>query len=98
MVFSKFSELQEELEILELEVKLLKLLRIKKNRQIRRIKKRKYRFWIRQIYEHRRRASLGVFSTLFQELKNDREQFFRYTRTSPDRLYQLLGLVQEKNK
>ena len=49
---------------------------------------------MREIYE--RRSTLGVFSTLFQELKTSREQFFRYTRMSPDRFHHLLGLVEEK--
>ena len=95
MVLSKqFSRQREILEIREQELKLLQLLGIKRTRQLKRIKKRKHRFWVREIYE--RRSTLGVFSTLFQELKTDREQFFRYTQMSPDRFHHLLGLVEEK--
>ena len=38
--------------------------------------------------------SHGVFTTLFEELKSDREYFFRYLQMSPDRFKHLLDLIR----
>ena len=57
-------------------------------------KKRKTKnyFWVWPIFQ--RRFVSGAFKTLFQELKEDREQFFRYLRTSPEQFNDLLFLVE----
>ena len=36
----------------------------------------------------------GAFKTLFQELKEDRGQLYRYLRISPERFNQLLSLIE----
>ena len=56
--------------------------------------KRKRRFWVRDIFLQRDR--FGVFHTLYQELKQDREYYYRYLRMSPERFSHLLSLVQER--
>ena len=72
---------------------LITLLRLRRIRNITRRKQRK-RFWIRDIYK--KREKFGAFNTLFEELKADREYFFRYLRMTPDRFGHLLSLVRPK--
>ena len=69
-VFSK--QLCTEHEFLNKKLYLL-LFNLKKQRQ--RKEKRKHRFWARSIFQ--RRSVYGTFKSLFQELKEDREQFVR---------------------
>ena len=57
-------------------------------------KKQVKKFWIRDILKNR--EEFGAFNTLFEELKKDREHFFRYLRMTPDRFGHLLSLVQPK--
>ena len=57
-------------------------------------KKQCKRFWVRKIYD--KREQLGSFYTLFLDLKEDRECFFRYSRMTPDRFEHLLELVVPK--
>ena len=56
------------------------------------LKNKKRRFWVRKIYQQRQ--THGVFNTLYQELKDDREYHYRYIRMSPDRFKHLLSLVE----
>ena len=56
--------------------------------------KRHRRFWVRSIYQ--KRNQLGAFWTLVQELKVDRELFFRYLRMTPERFNHLHELVRDK--
>ena len=42
------------------------------------------------------REQFGDFNKLMSELQNDREQFFRYLRMSPERFSHLLSLVKGK--
>src|SRR5580765_8418270 len=49
------------------------------------------RWWVRPI--NRRRAEYGDFATLFSELKEDPDLFFRYTRMDVLTFYELLRLV-----
>ena len=83
------SKCQRHLNLLEKSLRLVTLLSI-----LNRKKKRERRFWVRKIFQ--RRSELGDFATLFQELKDDREQFFRYTRMSLDRFNHHLILVKDK--
>ena len=62
--------------LLEDEEELLLLLLVLKKRQKQR-KPRKRRFWVQNIFLERR-DSRGTFHTLFQELLQDKELFFRY--------------------
>ena len=66
--------------------------------QMRKIKqpnwKKKKRCWVRDILKNRERQ--GAFKTLFHEMRNDRELFFRYFRMSPERFDYLLTLVREQ--
>ena len=55
---------------------------------------RKRKFWVRDIFKLR--DQYGVFNTLYRELKNDREYYFRYLRMSPERFSHLLSLFQER--
>ncbi|XP_025160772.1 uncharacterized protein LOC112589921 [Harpegnathos saltator] len=50
------------------------------------------RWWVRSINKNRNQQ--GDFNALFQELKDDTEMFFRYTRMSVDVFYLLLKLVE----
>ena len=43
-----------------------------------------------------KRKEFVSFHTLFQELKEDRQQFFRYTWMNPNRFGHLLSLVRAK--
>lgn len=63
------------------------------------LRRRKYakrwvnrRWWVRAI--NQMRDQQGDFNALFQELKDDTEMFFRYTRMSVDVFYSLLKLVE----
>ncbi|XP_020298389.1 uncharacterized protein LOC109862686 [Pseudomyrmex gracilis] len=49
------------------------------------------RWWVRPIND--RRAEYGDFQTLFSELKEDTDLFFRYTRMDVPTFYELLRLV-----
>ena len=69
---------------------LLLLLRKRQNRR----KPRKRRFWVRDIFLQRQIH--GTFHTLFQELLQDRELFFRYHRMTPTRFEHLLSLVEDR--
>ena len=71
---------------------LLRLARLRKLRKLRRKQARSY--WIRYIFRHR--EEFGVSSTLFEELKQDREYFFRFMRMTPERFDHLLSLVRPK--
>ena len=71
---------------------LLRLARLRKLRKLRRKQVRRY--WIRDIF--RRREECGACSTLFEELKQDREYFFRFMRMTPERFDHLLSLVRPK--
>ncbi|XP_011874581.1 PREDICTED: uncharacterized protein LOC105565748 [Vollenhovia emeryi] len=50
------------------------------------------RWWVRPINE--RRGQNGDFATLFAELKEDPDLFFRYTRMDVDTFYELLDMVR----
>lgn len=50
------------------------------------------RWWVRSI--NRNRNQQGDFNALFQELKDDTEMFFRYTRMSVNVFYSLLDLLE----
>ncbi|XP_024883031.1 uncharacterized protein LOC112461855 [Temnothorax curvispinosus] len=50
------------------------------------------RWWVRNINKNRNQQ--GDFNALFQELKDDTEMFFRYTRMSVNVFYLLLELVE----
>ncbi|XP_024893938.1 protein ALP1-like isoform X1 [Temnothorax curvispinosus] len=52
---------------------------------------RNRRWWVRPI--NTRRAQYGDFATLFAELKEDEDMFFRYTRMDVPTFYELLRLV-----
>ena len=45
---------------------------------------------------YRLREELGAFNTLFAELKDDHEYFYRYARMKPNRFQHLLSLVRDK--
>ena len=64
-----------------------------KKRRLKRLRKRK-RYWVRDLYM--RRAESGAYTTLFRDLNDDREMYFRYLRMSPDKFSHPLGLVQNK--
>lgn len=58
---------------------------------------RNRRWWVRPIFT--KREELGAFATLFKELKDDPDLFFRYTRMDPpmfQELLQLMGPALEK--
>ena len=76
--------------------KLSILITLSRLRRVRNLTKRKQRrrFWIRDIYK--KREQFGTFNTLFEELKKDREYFFRYLRMTPDRFGHLLSLVRPR--
>ena len=65
--------------------------------QMRRIKqpnqKKKKHCWVRDIFKNR---GLGAFKTLFHEMRNDRELFFRYFAMSLERFDHLHTLVREQ--
>ena len=63
------------------------------HRRLKQKKRQHKRYWVRQIFRYR--DQLGAFNTLFNELKDDREYFFRYLRMSPDRFGHLLSLVRD---
>lgn len=52
---------------------------------------RNRQWWVRPI--NTRRAQYGDFATLFAELKEDEDMFFRYTRMDVPTFYELLRLV-----
>jgi len=52
---------------------------------------RNRRWWVRPI--NNRRAEYGDFATLFSELKEDPDLFFRYTRMDVPTFYELLRLI-----
>ena len=56
--------------------------------------KKKKRCWARVLFKNRERQC--AFETLFHEMRNDRELFFRYFRMSPERFDHLLTLVREQ--
>ena len=68
---------------------LQQLCRIKQPNQ----KKKKY-CWVRGIFKNRERQ--GAFETLFHEMRNDRELFFRYFRISPEKFDHLLTVVRNQ--
>ena len=50
------------------------------------------KYWVRPLF--RQREELGSFNILFKQMRqNDREQFFRYSRMSPESLDYLSHLV-----
>lgn len=59
-------------------------------------KRNKRRWWVRPIYENRRRQGHGYH--LLQELRNDDEMFFNYTRMSVETFDYLLYLVGPRLK
>ena len=61
------------------------------HRRLKQKKRQHKRYWVQQIFRYR--DQLDAFNTLFKELKDDREYFFRYLRMSPDRFGHLLSLV-----
>ena len=65
--------------------------RIKRRRLNRVLEKNGRRSWVRELFQ--KRETFGAFSTLFKELHNDRELFFKYIRMSPERFGHLLSLV-----
>ena len=65
--------------------------RIKRRRLNRVLEKKRRRSWLRDLFQNR--ETFGAFSTLFKELHNDRELFFKYIRMSPERFGHLLSLV-----
>ena len=69
--------MMDEASLLEDEEELLLLLLLQKRQR----KPRKRRFWIRNIFLQR--ETRGTFRTLFQELLQDKEPFFRYHRMTP---------------
>ena len=79
----------------KLQRRLRNLILLQQMRMIKRPnQKKKKRCWVRDIFENRERQ--GVFKTLFHEMRNDRELFFRYFRMSPERFDHLLALVREE--
>ena len=50
------------------------------------------RWWVRPI--NARRDEFGDFTTLFTELKQDADLFFRYTRIDVNTFYELLQMVE----
>ena len=82
--------MMDEASLLEDEEELLLLLLLQKRQR----KPRKRRFWIRNIFLQR--ETRGTFRTLFQELLQDKELFFRYHRMTPSRFEHLLSLVEDK--
>ena len=73
------------------------LLSINKISKLGKRKKQCKRFWLRKTYE--KREQLGSFYTLFLDLKEDQECFFRYFCKTPDRFEHFLewvGLEIEK--
>ena len=72
------------------------LIKLQRLRRISKIARRKQvrRFWVRDILK--KREGFGTFHTLFEELKQDREYFFRFLRMTPERFDHLLGLVRTK--
>ena len=66
--------------------------------QMRRIKrpnqKKKKHCWVREIFQNR--ECQGAFKTLFHEMRNARELFFRYFHMSPERFDHLLTLVRDE--
>ena len=56
--------------------------------------KKKKRCWVRDIFKNRERQV--AFKTLFHEMRNDRELFFRYFHMSPERFDYLLTLVKDQ--
>lgn len=50
------------------------------------------RLWVRPIYAARQQ--FGDFEHLFQELKEDSEMFFKYTRMNISTFYKLIDLLQ----
>lgn len=59
---------------------------------IKRRKQRKRRFWVRPINQNR--LQQGDYAALFQELKEDVDMFFKYTRMTVDCFYTLLEMVR----
>ena len=68
---------------------LINYLLLKKRRSS---KKSKRRWWIRPI--NNMRIHQGDFAHLFQELKYDRDMFFRYTRMDEDTFNLLLNKIR----
>ena len=63
-------------DIIDLTLAILLLVRFRRRRQALQKKIKKRKFWVRSIYQRRKR--LGEYHRLFQELKlGDREYFFR---------------------
>ena len=56
--------------------------------------KKKKRCWVRDVFKNRERQ--GAFETLFHEMRNDRQLFYRYFRMSPARFDHLLTLVRDQ--
>ena len=79
----------------KLQRRLRNLILLQQMRMIKRPnQKKKKRCWVRDIFENRERQ--GVFKTLFHEMRNDRELFFRYFRMSPERFDHLITLVKDQ--
>ena len=58
--------------------------------------KKKKNCWVKDIFKNRERQ--GAFETLFNEMRNDRELFYRYFRMSPERFDHLLTLVRDQRE
>ena len=72
---------------------LIKLSPLQRLQCLRKKKGKKAReFWVFGVFKNR--DSYGVFTTLFEELKSDREYFFQYLRMSLDRFKHLLDLIR----
>lgn len=55
-------------------------------------KKRKRSMWIHPI--NQKRAKLGEFQHLFEDLKEDEKKFFQYFRMSPNKFSELLDILE----
>ena len=58
--------------------------------------KKKKNCWVKDIFKNRERQ--GALETLFNEMRNDRELFYRYFRMSPERFDHLLTLVRDQRE
>ena len=63
-------------------------------RKLRRRKVKKRRCWVRDIFQSCNGD--GAFETYFDVLRNNRELFFRYSRTTPEMFDHLFSFVKEQ--
>ena len=69
--------------------------RLRTQRQHEENRRRLPRYWVRPSFQ--KREQFGCFHTLFQELReNDRENFFRYCRMSPESFDYIAYMVESK--